>query len=120
LKEQKRFGCGHTGKVPKKGQLGFFCAVCPQPGINLPDDWEEDSEDWKYTQSLVGDGNFTLIHRSQPAQSDVALKSGESFVVEPERYKKHVATGSDERDVVIPSYRRCPSANKGLADSNMS
>ncbi|KAH6884720.1 hypothetical protein BKA70DRAFT_1237495 [Coprinopsis sp. MPI-PUGE-AT-0042] len=99
LKEQKRFGCAHTGKAPQKAQMALFCAACPQPGINLPDDWEEDSEDWKYTRSLVGDGNFTCIHRSQPAQSDVALKSGESFVVAPERYKKHVATAVDEREM---------------------
>jgi hypothetical protein len=24
------------------GSLAFFCVTCPQPGINLPDNWEED------------------------------------------------------------------------------
>jgi hypothetical protein len=26
----------------KMGEMGLFCAACPQPGINLPSDWRED------------------------------------------------------------------------------
>lgn len=26
----------------KKGEMGLFCAACPQPGVNLPADWKED------------------------------------------------------------------------------
>jgi hypothetical protein len=26
----------------EKGELAIFCPACPQPGINLPDDWRDD------------------------------------------------------------------------------
>ena len=29
--------------------LALFCPTCPQPGINLPIDWEKDSNKWLYT-----------------------------------------------------------------------
>jgi hypothetical protein len=36
------FGFAHdTDKVPGPGELAWFCVACPQPGINLPDDWQE-------------------------------------------------------------------------------
>ena len=28
-------------KVPREGDLALFCIACPQPGINLPQGWEE-------------------------------------------------------------------------------
>ena len=31
------------GIVLKPGDLALFCPACPQPGINLPDDWEKDT-----------------------------------------------------------------------------
>jgi hypothetical protein len=38
---RKRFGYGHeTDKLPGKGDLALFCPACPQPGINLPADWQ--------------------------------------------------------------------------------
>ncbi|KZP17767.1 hypothetical protein FIBSPDRAFT_746452 [Athelia psychrophila] len=37
------FGYGHdTKKEPGVGGLALFCAACPQPGYNLPDNWEND------------------------------------------------------------------------------
>jgi hypothetical protein len=43
---RKRFGYGHeTHKTPGNGDLALFCPVCPQPGINLPDNWQDDP-DW--------------------------------------------------------------------------
>lgn len=40
----KRNGFGIVSikiRVPGKGELAFFCPVCPQPGINIPDNWRE-------------------------------------------------------------------------------
>ena len=40
----KRHGfgvCPSMVRPPGKGELALFCAVCPQPGINLPADWRE-------------------------------------------------------------------------------
>ena len=32
-----------SGLKLKPGDLALFCPACPQPGINLPDDWENDT-----------------------------------------------------------------------------
>jgi hypothetical protein len=42
MKRLKWAGCGNDGRAPKAGELAIFCATCPQPGINLPEDWKED------------------------------------------------------------------------------
>ena len=42
---RKRFGFGHDlDREPGKGDLALFCPACPQPGINLPDDWKSHSD----------------------------------------------------------------------------
>jgi hypothetical protein len=38
LKLRKWFGFGHRLFPPTKGSMAVFCAACPQPGVNLPDD----------------------------------------------------------------------------------
>lgn len=43
----KRNGFGVTSthfQQPGKGELALFCAVCPQPGVNLPEDWREQND----------------------------------------------------------------------------
>ncbi|KZP13399.1 hypothetical protein FIBSPDRAFT_688396, partial [Athelia psychrophila] len=36
------FGYGHNlAKEPGVGSLALFCPACPQPGFNLPDNWED-------------------------------------------------------------------------------
>jgi hypothetical protein len=42
---RKRFGFGHDAEIkPGHGDLALFCAACPQPGINLPDSWQNNAE----------------------------------------------------------------------------
>ncbi|KAG2007148.1 hypothetical protein CC2G_014864 [Coprinopsis cinerea AmutBmut pab1-1] len=99
LKELKRFGFGHTNRNPGKGEMALFCAACPQPGINLPDNWREDPEEWKYQRSLVADGNFVCVHRKQKDQGeDVYLKDGEGFMTESTRYRKHLESTEEHKE----------------------
>ena len=36
-------GFGHEQKAElQPGDLAIFCPACPQPGINLPDKWNQD------------------------------------------------------------------------------
>jgi hypothetical protein len=44
-------------KVPR-GKLASFCPACPQPGINLPPDWEDDPE--RYCALISG---MKCIHK---------------------------------------------------------
>ena len=45
IKKLKWAGYGHNGKRPshvEPGELANYCPACPQPGINLPEDWKND------------------------------------------------------------------------------
>ena len=39
LKLRKWYGFGHRLLSPMNGSMALFCAACPQPGVNLPDDY---------------------------------------------------------------------------------
>lgn len=43
LLDLKRFGYGHVDSNPGKGDMALFCAMCPQPGVNIPEDWKDDN-----------------------------------------------------------------------------
>ncbi|KAG2007524.1 hypothetical protein CC2G_015218 [Coprinopsis cinerea AmutBmut pab1-1] len=99
LKEMKRYGLAHTRATPQEGEMALFCAACPQPGMNLPEGWEHDEEQWKYGITLAADGNFSLLHREQKNADDVWLKNGEGYLVERTRYEKHLKVTSEEREI---------------------
>ncbi len=40
---RKWAGFGHDlDQQPGEGHLALFCTTCPQPGINLPENWKDD------------------------------------------------------------------------------
>jgi hypothetical protein len=44
---KKRFGYGHSrDREPGPGDLALFCPACPQPGINLADNWVDDPDQY--------------------------------------------------------------------------
>jgi hypothetical protein len=90
--------------------MGFFCPTCPQPGVNLPDDWNEnpnDPDNWKYTRGFVADGNFTAAHQKQAQpKDDVWLKNGDSFMTQRGPYLSHLRDAIEDNDVSFyPSSR---------------
>ncbi|KAF8801026.1 hypothetical protein BYT27DRAFT_7227064 [Phlegmacium glaucopus] len=79
---------GHGPEV-KDGELVNFCPACPQPGVNLPDDWKDDSarKRWAYKRIFVADGNFKADHvRQQNAAGDVWLSEGGGMMPKNEEY----------------------------------
>ncbi|KAH6908047.1 hypothetical protein BKA70DRAFT_1427277 [Coprinopsis sp. MPI-PUGE-AT-0042] len=81
----------------EEGSLALFCAACPQPGKNLPPDWQDDPEIWKYFMSFVVDGNFVCAHlKSKGAGQDVFLKMGQGYFAGINRYRAHVNCGTEE------------------------
>ena len=69
-------GLGHEKKEElQPGSLAIFCPACPQPGINLSKEWDQDPKKyvalkpignlglmvtrWLYTRSIVINGNFS-------------------------------------------------------------
>lgn len=52
----KRMGRGHseTGvKGTKEGECAVLCPACPQPGMNLPENWQERDESEQYVLAFV-------------------------------------------------------------------
>lgn len=86
--------------VPDAGSLAFFCLACPQPGINLPSNWESDPDTLAYTRTFVTDGNFTAIHnKDDRARPAVPLTAGDLFMVEESNYAAHLATAQEIKEV---------------------
>ncbi|KAF5325617.1 hypothetical protein D9611_000333 [Ephemerocybe angulata] len=100
LKELASFGFASSPGHPQAGELALFCAACPQPGINLPRGWQDDSRKWLFTRGLVMDGNFKSIHRMQKtAMRDVYLKAGgEGYMTAPGPYQEHIASTVEKKE----------------------
>lgn len=47
----KRSGGTHTG-TDKTMPLAILCPACPQPGINLPEGWEQATKETRFVSSL--------------------------------------------------------------------
>lgn len=53
-------GYGHHPEEPlEPGGLAIFCPACPQPGVNLPDNWREDAK--RYAK-LLGATKVTKVY----------------------------------------------------------
>ena len=58
---------------------------------------------WKYTRSVVLDGNFSAQHRKmRRPEDDVALADGHAFMVTDGPYKEHLKTAAEYREVSSP------------------
>ncbi|KAI6017514.1 hypothetical protein EDC04DRAFT_2608003 [Pisolithus marmoratus] len=57
-------------KSANKGDLALFCVACLQPGINV--DTNESLDHWKYSHTMVMDGNFKVEHMQEQRPEDQA------------------------------------------------
>ncbi|KAH9983732.1 hypothetical protein BJV77DRAFT_966605 [Russula vinacea] len=110
LQSRKWFGFGHNMKTtPQNGNLAHFCPACPQPGINLPDDWKNQPKQWLFWRSIVVDGNFHADHlKMRHPENDVTLADGLAFMVETKPYLKHI---SESRDIKQACFLAMNAAN---------
>lgn len=56
LKLLKRAGRGHDPEgiqATKEGDCAMVCPACPQPGRNLPDDWENAPESIQHVHTSL-------------------------------------------------------------------
>jgi hypothetical protein len=92
---------GQTIK-PGAGELAIFCPACPQPGINLPDNWLADSNRWAYRRFLVADGNFKADHvRQKNAADDIWLSDGTGMTTRHSEYKAFLLTAVERKTVCL-------------------
>ncbi|KAG1797493.1 uncharacterized protein HD556DRAFT_1431147 [Suillus plorans] len=91
IKALKRSGCGHNPAgvdATQNGDLAVLCPACPHLGKNLPDDWKNSPEQWKFGLFLAIDANFRL--KRQMVSSDIrdpGLSQGWGYFVEEKEYK---------------------------------
>ena len=88
------------GKSVPAGGLALFCTACPQPGVNLLENWEDDPDRWEmvtpdiwlvtdtmgysfiYTRQVVYDGNFSAkLYKPKFPKDNVQLTNGTGFMV---------------------------------------
>lgn len=99
LTKRKRAGFGHDQELARSappGSLALFCPACPQPGINLPENWkEEPNAEWKYRRVIIMDGNFKADHIKMGCSQDVYLSDGLGYMVGTQLYEEHLETSSN-------------------------
>ena len=39
--------------APGPGDLAIFCLTCPQPGVNIPEDWKEEVEQYVHHMIIL-------------------------------------------------------------------
>lgn len=110
-------GLGHQSEESAPdGSMAIFCPACPQPGVNLPDDWntryqayvtspdssctapinKSSSHRNELVRTFIMDGNFSAEHmRHRSGERDVALSAGMAFMANPESYKAHLRSGRE-------------------------
>ncbi|KAH9030738.1 hypothetical protein EDB85DRAFT_1866206 [Lactarius pseudohatsudake] len=117
LKNRIQSGLGHqNGGIPATdGSMAIFCPACPQPGINLPDDWKIKYRDQpnQLIRTFIMDGNFSAEHmRCRTGETDVPLSSGMAFMANPNSYKAHLHSGQEvSQPSTCNTYRAIEQAN---------
>ncbi|KAF8337253.1 hypothetical protein F5887DRAFT_890729 [Amanita rubescens] len=102
LKKKKWAGHRHRDCAfhqESPGELANFCPACPQPGINLPDNWKNDTNKWVYRRVLVADGNFKADHVRQKGASDVWLSEGSGMFALRKDYKAFLQIAMENKAV---------------------
>ncbi|KAH9016537.1 hypothetical protein EDB84DRAFT_1567201 [Lactarius hengduanensis] len=117
LKSRMQSGLGHqqVGDSTDDGSMAIFCPACPQPGINLPNDWKDRYHDDpnQLIRTFIMDGNFLAEHmRCRSGDADLPLSAGMAFMANPNSYKAHLHSG---KEIAQPStcntYRAIEQAN---------
>ncbi|KAI0061558.1 hypothetical protein BV25DRAFT_1916905 [Artomyces pyxidatus] len=100
----KRAGRGHDpsgilGTAP--GECAVTCPACPQPGVNLPDDWEDapSNRSWLYRLIVAMDANFRLKNRLRSSKTkDPGLNTGMAYFVGDDGYEEHLEGYMDQAE----------------------
>jgi hypothetical protein len=104
LQNSKRFGAVYKDKSSTPGDLTIFCPSCPQPGINLPQDWA-DLPHWVTRRTIAIDGNFHADHiKMRRPDLDIRLTNGQGYMVEETRYMEYLRVVQEPKFVCSLAY----------------
>ena len=115
LKKKIKFGLVHSQGNTGPGDLAFFCPTCPQPGVNLPANWAQDTDDWKYQRVFVVDGNFSAEHmRARGNSQDIHLTKEAGYCTALDEFNQHLSTAKDIQSVSVAA--SCSLSSKNLIE----
>ena len=121
MKKLKWAGYGNNNKSAKNvgsAELANYCPACPQPGVNFPDDWKNDSNRsrpvietfpdiahsmfrYVFQWVFVADGNFKADHiRPKAPSQDIWLSEGGGMAPRREEYFEFLKTAMDRQTVM--------------------
>ncbi|KAG1737598.1 hypothetical protein EDD22DRAFT_852172 [Suillus occidentalis] len=104
-KALKHSGCGHNPagvNATQDGDLAVLCPACPHLGKNLPDDWRNSPEQWKFGLFLAIDANFQL--KQWMVSSDIR---DPGLSLREKEYKRHLCANGK----VVQEKSNCVSHN---------
>ncbi|KAJ6494088.1 hypothetical protein C8R47DRAFT_1176521 [Mycena vitilis] len=84
----------------KAGECALLCPACPQPGKNLPPDWEKVpwEKSFLYALFLAIDANFRLKRKDVSSEAkDPGLTEGWAFFGEVKKYMAHLDEFWDQK-----------------------
>ncbi|KAI0045474.1 hypothetical protein FA95DRAFT_1473414, partial [Auriscalpium vulgare] len=118
IRALKRAARGHDPagiEATAPGALVVQCPQCPQPGMNMPDGWEDapESERWKHAMFLAMDANFKMKLKNR-GLVDTELSPGWSYFVEQKEYGAHCAKYQHE-----PEIKYCDSNHAAVDKANL-
>ncbi|KAG1781169.1 hypothetical protein EV702DRAFT_1177489 [Suillus placidus] len=103
-----------------EGQCVVLCPACPQPGKNLPDNWQDTpkTKSWLYSLFLAINANFCLKRCAVSSdETDLSLSQGWAYFVEKSLYKSHILDRAGETQ----EKSTCSSHNAvNMADTKLS
>ncbi|KAI0038918.1 hypothetical protein FA95DRAFT_1504888, partial [Auriscalpium vulgare] len=114
----KRSARGHDPagiEATAPGALVVQCPQCPQPGINMPDGWEDapEGERWKHAMFIAMDANFKMKLKNR-GLIDTELSPGWGYFVEQNAYSAHCEKYQNE-----PEPKYCDSNHSAVDKANM-
>lgn len=96
--KQRKWSSGDGPDGP--GSLALYCAACPQPKINIPNNWRSDPDPTVYTRSFVMDGNFSAVHQKrQNAVPEKCLTDGDLYLVSDTKYLPYLQSTKECKEV---------------------
>ncbi|KAJ7358033.1 hypothetical protein DFH08DRAFT_687643, partial [Mycena albidolilacea] len=102
----KRGGRGNDGDhlvaETKPGELAVVCPACPQPGVNLPANWETASgeERFLYILYIAIDTCFRLKRRLVSSEKkDPGFGTGWSYFTEDPPFQKYLLSVTDQKEM---------------------
>ncbi|KAJ7075035.1 hypothetical protein B0H15DRAFT_792355 [Mycena belliarum] len=107
---RKRAGTAHNNggcKCTERGSLALPCRQCPQPGMNLVEDWDkvnwdemEEDQRYKHFLWLSQDANFKLINRNVSTEArDPIVDDGSGYFCHRGEYSEHIRKHIDEDEI---------------------